>query len=487
MYSARSGKESMVIALASEPEKKSGGNYYSCQLSVNWTGWRTVVLPLKRFGKSRNPIGWNEIQRITFHTHGYNLKPEEGACVRIGSISLLPGTPPDPKAGLKPCLYPLNTAESVMSVFWDNTLSDYQYWKAEQGSITQTGWHLEVTWTQSLRMTRDLELDCSRFDTIVPAIGLASGVQVIVEAETDLGVQHQEYTVPNDGGKTTEFPLSIKGSKLLKRITLSLKNAKGGQGTGFFRYVILTDSEELKKVNRMYADIAKIDFDKYVVSDNYFFPTYTPGLNIYCDTENLNSIREEILGNPELKKQLESQRVSLKNWEAQQNIRAYTSQDRRFVRDRDLVANDVYNLTQPAWCGILLCDAELMRLSAKRAIALVLMPHWGAAMMASMPGTTFEHRCFDESNAMRNLVFSLDFCYEMFTPYGRELILRTLAERGTGTANFNAWRYKYIYHNNQMSAFSTARIAAYLAMEKSNWENVKPYTDLAVAELNESM
>ena len=488
IYSARSGKEKMIIALDSEPGEKATGNYYSTPFPITWTGWRTVVLPLKQFSKSRNPVGWNQINQITFHTQGYGLKPESDANVVIRDISLLPGQPEDPNAGLRPGLYPINTAEWILSVFWDRGLSDYRDWKTEQGSASQTGWDLSLSWTDTLRITRSLDLDCTKFDTIIPAIGLLPGVLVKVEAETDQGILQTEYTVPNDNGKTSEFPLSIKGSKVLKRITVTLKNANGDPGTGMFKYVLLADSVGVKNVERMYADIAKIDFDKYIVSDRYFYPTFLPGLNLYCDADKLCSLRDRILADPELKKRLNDISANLNKAGApEKNIRAYSTRDRRFGRDRDIIAADLYNQTEPAWCGMLLCDADLLRLAARRAIALVLTPHWGAGMMASLPGTTFEHRCFDESLIMERLAFTLDFCYEFFTPYGRELILRTLAERGAGTANFNAWRYEYIYRCNQLSAFSAGRIATYLAMEKSNWERVKPYTDLAIAELNDSM
>jgi hypothetical protein len=74
------------------------------------------------------------------------------------------------------------------------------------------------------------------------------------------------------------------------------------------------------------------------------------------------------------------------------------------------------------------------------------------------------------------------------TPAARELILRRLAEDGLGNINYNVWKYPYIFTCNQLPVFSVGRLAAYSLLEKqSGWGHLKPYNDLAFAELNESL
>ncbi|MFN6046096.1 MAG: heparinase II/III family protein, partial [Verrucomicrobiota bacterium] len=67
-------------------------------------------------------------------------------------------------------------------------------------------------------------------------------------------------------------------------------------------------------------------------------------------------------------------------------------------------------------------------------------------------------------------------------------ILRRLAEDGLGNINYNVWKYPYIFTCNQLPVFSVGRLAIYSLLEKqSGWGHLKPYTDLAFAELNESL
>jgi len=74
------------------------------------------------------------------------------------------------------------------------------------------------------------------------------------------------------------------------------------------------------------------------------------------------------------------------------------------------------------------------------------------------------------------------------TPAARELILRRLAEDGLGNINFEVWKHLYIFTCNQLPVFSVGRLAIYSLLEKqSGWGHLKPYNDLAFAELNESL
>ncbi len=92
----------------------------------------------------------------------------------------------------------------------------------------------------------------------------------------------------------------------------------------------------------------------------------------------------------------------------------------------------------------------------------------------------------------------LDLCGEWFTPLGRELILRRIAEEGIGDMNFCGWWWEYIYHCNQLAWFASGRILGYLLLERTMPvrlgdhlrpvpSRVKPYTELAVQDLLENL
>lgn len=139
-----------------------------------------------------------------------------------------------------------------------------------------------------------------------------------------------------------------------------------------------------------------------------------------------------------------------------------------------------------AVAGAVLKDKKLLRLAARAALSLAVCGKWGTGFEGHVPGTNFEHRSFDETGIVFNLVVALDLAGEMFSAAGKTFILRTIAERGIGQINYVVWRYPYIFDCNQLAAFSTGRVAGYLALEKS-WKHVKPYTDLAMKELNSSL
>ena len=485
LYSIRSGKETFAITIHF-PRTGNRGSYSLLKLPVNWTGWKTIVLPFHQF-RTTGKADWKRVAALHLTPKGYGLTPQKGGVVYLRNIRLLPRKKETPAERLAVNLIPVNTAESILSPFWDAGLSDFKRWEIQcaDGSAVQK-WDVHLNWKGSIRMIRKMDLDVSRFDTLIPALSLLPGIRVKVEAETDKGKRAAEYIVPDDQGKTTEFPLALNGAKRLTEFSVTLESPK--KTFGFFKYLLISDSKRRKDVDRQYADLGKMDFSKYLYPEEEIVPTFQPGLNLYCAPEKLESIRQAILGDPVIRKRMETRIQQIRSLEQPENsIRAYATRDRRFTRDRDFIRDDLFNLASPAWLGTLLRDQTLTRLAARRAIALVLTPDWGAGMMSTLPGTTFEHRCFTECSAMENLAFVLDFCHELFTPYGRDLILRTLAERGAGTANINAWRWNYIYHCNQLASFSIGRIAAYAAMEKSGWTHVRPYTDLAIAELNQSM
>ena len=485
LYSIRPEKEQFAITINS-PQTGKRGNYSLFKLPVKWKGWKTIVIPFRQFRPSGSP-DWKHVVSLHFTPKGFGLTPQKGGVVYLRNIRLLAQKKENPADRLAVNLIPVNSAESILSPFWDAGLSDFKRWEIQcaDGSAVQK-WDVHLHWKGKIRMIRKMDLDVTRFDTIIPALSLLPGVKVKVEAESDKGKRSAEYTVPDDQGKTTEFPLALNGATRLTEFSVTLDSPK--KTFGFFKYLLISDSKRLKDVERQYADLGKMDFSKYIYPEDEIVPTFQPGLNLYCAPEKLESIRQAILGDTVIREKMRKRIQQIRSLEQpEKSIRAYATRDRRFTRDRDFIRDDLFNLASPAWLGTLLRDPELTRLAARRAIALVLTPDWGAGMMSTLPGTTFEHRCFTECDAMENLAFVLDFCHELFTPYGRDLILRTLAERGAGTANFNAWRWNYIYNCNQLSSFSMGRIAAYAAMEKSGWTHVRPYTDLAIAELNQSM
>ncbi|AHF93302.1 sugar-binding protein [Opitutaceae bacterium TAV5] len=47
------------------------GDYFIAQVTVDWTGWKQVIIPLERFIRNRSPKGWNAITGFQIAAKGW--------------------------------------------------------------------------------------------------------------------------------------------------------------------------------------------------------------------------------------------------------------------------------------------------------------------------------------------------------------------------------------------------------------------------------
>ena len=62
MHSAVKTGSGFLLTLSSENPISEGWDYYQARFIVDWEGWKEFLLPISRFGVSRNPLGFNKIQ-----------------------------------------------------------------------------------------------------------------------------------------------------------------------------------------------------------------------------------------------------------------------------------------------------------------------------------------------------------------------------------------------------------------------------------------
>ncbi|MBW7461415.1 hypothetical protein K0U00_45905, partial [Paenibacillus sepulcri] len=157
-----------------------------------------------------------------------------------------------------------------------------------------------------------------------------------------------------------------------------------------------------------------------------------------------------------------------------------------YCRDRDYGKHLLTHGPNAAAAALLTKDKALLRLAARYAISLAICTRWDSGFICFFPGSSFEHRSFVQSLCMLETSAILDMAGEMFTDYGREVILRRIAEDGHGNANYITWRHEYIFHCNQMAWFSPGRMLGYAVLEQA-MPRTRPYTELALNDLIESM
>ena len=81
------GAELTLVLDSDNPGDPAGWDYYSKTIVVDWTGWRLFVIPLEDFGVSRNPLGWNHLNYISFNADGWSHTPKADTVLAIDDMS----------------------------------------------------------------------------------------------------------------------------------------------------------------------------------------------------------------------------------------------------------------------------------------------------------------------------------------------------------------------------------------------------------------
>jgi hypothetical protein len=80
--------EVIVAAVLADNPDTPWRDFHVFPFRVNWTGWRQVVMPLKRFERLGDPAGWSQIQGVYFFTKIFDLQPHPATVVRLDSMAL---------------------------------------------------------------------------------------------------------------------------------------------------------------------------------------------------------------------------------------------------------------------------------------------------------------------------------------------------------------------------------------------------------------
>lgn len=91
LHSEKATGSSFMLILPSENSQTEGSDYYSHRFTLDWTGWKHVLLPLFELGSAREPLGWNHITSVRFTAAGYGNTPDPDAVVRLDGLELVAG------------------------------------------------------------------------------------------------------------------------------------------------------------------------------------------------------------------------------------------------------------------------------------------------------------------------------------------------------------------------------------------------------------
>jgi len=415
--------------------------------------------------------------------------------VFVGSVALLPdcvrassGSDPGASVLLKPV--PINMAEAIIEPFWTPELSGFPKWRVESGTdhglrIRQNWSAVDFEWASrpesrpALRMSRDFHVDCSGYDRLLVRLAMPKQGVLRVTAQTDKGVR--TFVSEPAREKRSEYALDLRGADRLDTLTLEIEAGSDGNAAGWLRWIGLQSTELL---TRHFArwDYSGTKWDAYIRSDEAAL-SFQPRYGIFLTAEELSGRRAE--HERGVKASGESQYTRLaaaaRDYEPEQGIHEFVESGgstSAHARVRDEAQPRLPGNPDLAIAGLVLGDADLLRMAARYALSLALSEHWETGFMSAFPGGPWEDRAFRRSYTAEDIAMVLDLAGEIFTEAGRSYLMRRLAEEGVGPINYVTWRHEYIFHCNQLAYFNTGRMYAYLVLERE-WPRARPYTDLA--------
>ncbi len=385
---------------------------------------------------------------------------------------------------------PINTGEAIIEPFWVPELSGFAKWHVDPGtdhglSIRQNWSAVDFEWTSkpkegpALRMSRDMHVDCSGYDRLLARLAPPKGAVVRVIAQTDRGPR--TFVSEPATEKRAEYALDLGGAQRVETVTLEIEAGDEGPAAGWLRWIGLQNTKRLKEYFARW-DFSEISWDAYLQPADYA-PRFTPRYGIFLTADELTALRTEHERTvKEGGASPYTRRAAMaRSYEPEKGIHEFVDSGGRtsaHSRVRDEFQPPLPGGPNLAIAGLVLRDAETLRMAARSALSLALCEHWETGFMSVLPGSGWDDRAFRRSYTARDVAMLLDLAGEMFTDAGRTYLMRRLAEEGIGPINYVAWRYEYIFHCNQLAYFNTGRMYAYLVLERE-WPRVRPYTDLA--------
>ncbi len=397
---------------------------------------------------------------------------------------------------------PINAAEGILDPLWDPSLSGLSHWRVEPGDahglrVSQNWCFAAFEWARkpagvpALRMTRQFEADCTGYDRVIVSVMAPLDSIFKMTAVTNAGVR--TFTSGPAPALKKEHALELNGASVLHSLTLEIDSAAEGVSSGWINWVGVQHSQLLERVKWMW-DRFDAAWEGYLQPESYE-PKFEPTHGLLVNAAELAAlrIRHDAFLAVHHESTFTKAADEARKLEPERMVREFVNfwGDTRYNRERDhgntLLANaPVGHAVNAVIAGLLLKDKSLLRLGARFAMALGMSGRWDDGMICYLPGGVFEHRCFVQSLCAHEIALVLDLAGEMFTDTARDFLSRRLAEEGLGSINFIAWKHDYIFHCNQLAWFTPGRMSAYLLLEKS-WPRIKPYTEMAYADLNESL
>ncbi|EIP97634.1 Carbohydrate binding domain (family 11) [Opitutaceae bacterium TAV1] len=71
------------------PKEGAQEGYYLHQLTIDWTGWRQIVVPFKTFKPNRAPAPWSAVKVLRFTAGGWGAEPLLDTVLYLDDLRLI--------------------------------------------------------------------------------------------------------------------------------------------------------------------------------------------------------------------------------------------------------------------------------------------------------------------------------------------------------------------------------------------------------------
>ena len=395
----------------------------------------------------------------------------------------------------------INAGEAFFECFYDPDLSELSAWsvhdEGEAGLKVRQNWcWVEFDWHRpphqgapALCMDREYEpaIECDGYDDLLLSANLTHGSELHIALDTDAGSRERTRLFSEDGIREVHLPLD--GATEIRSVRLQVREENIQSRYGLLNWIGLQNAALTEAHQKQFTQFhAGFDFSRYLTPEDTPL-TFTPRYGIVIDAKDLEEVRRThaaYLAAGATSSIVEKGETAMGFDPAALIDEFVNFWDNRYTRERMFDTHLLDFGVDLAECAILTKNAPMMRKAAMTALALCFCRNWDMGPATSFPGSTFDVRPFNFALCCHDIAIILDLCGECFSEFGTRFILRRLGEAGLGPINFAYWKYEYIYHCNQAAWFSYGRVIAYCVLMQ-HYPRVKPYLELAYAELNESI
>lgn len=218
LYSEKATGTPIYVILDSDNPATSGLDYYLSSITVDWTGWKQVNIPRSSFAPSRQPLGWEHIQQLKFHSQWYADQPPNPETVlyfddlklvqevfQVSPKQVEKKLPPGMSAEYKIKIMNKSSQTDQYTIDIPTEMQDYV-------SVDEPSGEIKTSETKIVTFTVKVREDAEIGDEKEMTIPIASRLQLGVNFEVKLA-----YKVTEWQQSSHTHPKSFIGSEQLQR------------------------------------------------------------------------------------------------------------------------------------------------------------------------------------------------------------------------------------------------------------------------------